>query len=139
MEYKVGDKILVISGEEKGAHGTVTKVSDIDAEFKYEVTTIDGKVLWKRERSIQSIKNKEEPLKKRGRPAKKKSEPKPVVKENTGVVKEMHECTLLDRYLEFVSTLTLAEFIELRKIINNDYDDLSEMVSKQFGIRSDTN
>lgn len=55
------------------------------------------------------------------------------------VAVETHECALLDRYLEFVSTLTLAEFIELRKIINNDYDDLSEMVSKQFGIRSDTN
>lgn len=139
MGYKIGDEVLVISGEEKGAHGTVTKISDIDAEFKYEVTAIDGKVLWKREKSIQLIKSKEEPLKKRGRPAKKKNEPKPVVKENKDVVKEMHECTLLDRYLEFVSTLTLAEFIELRKIINNDYDDLSEMVSKQFGIRSDTN
>lgn len=139
MGYKIGDKILIISGEEKGAHGTVTKISDIDAEFKYEVTAHDGKILWKREDAIQLMRDVEVPVKKRGRPAKKKGESKSIIKEETDVVRRTNGCELVDRYHEFVSTLTLAEFIEIRKVINNDYNDLSEMISKQFGIRSDTN
>lgn len=47
-----------------------------------------------------------------------------------------NENSLLDKYLAFVSMLTLEEFIELRKLINNDYKDLSEMISSHFGIRS---
>lgn len=41
-----------------------------------------------------------------------------------------------DRYKEFVSSLTLEEFIDLYRVVNQDYKDLSEMVGSQFGIRS---
>lgn len=56
--------------------------------------------------------------------------------EKNNIVTNDNEISLLDKYLAFVTALTLEEFIELRKLINNDYKDLSEMVSSLFGVRS---
>lgn len=147
MEFKVGDKVIITRRDGEGKIGVIIKVSNDDPKFKYCVTA-SGKEYWKEEKSLDLIESSNQgwikPLeaaapvttatpKKRGRPkgvtttTKQKSvaKPKELVKEED----------IFDRYHGFMKTLSLNDFLEIYRLINQDYAEMCELVQNQLGLR----
>lgn len=147
MEFKVGDKVKITRRDGEGKSGVIIKVSNDDPKFKYCVA-VNGKEYWKEEKSLDLIESSNQgwikPLevaapvttatpKKRGRPkgvtttTKQKSVAKP---------KELaKEEDIFDRYHGFMKTLSLNDFLEIHRLINQDYAEMCELVQDQFGLR----
>lgn len=147
MEFKVGDKVKITRRDGEGKSGVIIKVSEDDPKFKYCVA-VNGKEYWKEEKSLDLIESSNQgwikPLeaatpvpettpKKRGRPkgvtttTKQKSVAKP---------KELaKEEDIFDRYHSFMKTLSLNDFLEIHRLINQDYAEMCELVQNQLGLR----
>lgn len=134
MELKVGKEVKITRRDGLGETGTIIKISDTDPQFKYLVKTNDGKEYWKEEKSIFPLNLVvTEAPKKRGRPSTKTKADK-LKKDPVKDVKQVDK-SLLDKYHELCNTLTFEEFIQLRKIVNEDYQDIMKLINETYGLR----
>lgn len=154
MEFKVGDKVKITRRDGEGKSGVIIKVSNDDPKFKYCVA-VNGKEYWKEEKSLDLIESSNQgwikPLeaaapvttatpKKRGRPkgvtttTKQKSVAKPK-KAKQEPVQLAKEEDIFDRYHGFMKTLSLNDFLEIHRLINQDYAEMCELVQNQLGLR----
>lgn len=144
MEFKVGDKVKITRRDGEGKNGVIIKVSDDDPKFKYCVNA-NGKEYWKEEKSLELIDetNREwiKPLE-AARPGpvvtpKKRGRPKGVTTttKKKSVVKSKKEKDIFERYHGFMKTLSLNDFLEIHRLINQDYAEMCELVQDQLGLR----
>lgn len=137
MEFKVNDKVVITQRDGKGSNGVITKISDQDPMFKYEVTTQDGKVYWKSVNGLLPFVGtvpKTTP-KKRGR--KPGSVNKPKLSNEVKSVKS-NDDPFIDKYRKFIETLTFEDFLKLHARVNKDYLEIGNMIHNTFGFFSQT-
>lgn len=132
MEFKINDKVVITQRDGKDSNGVITKVSDQDPIFKYEVTTQDGKVYWKSANGLLPFVGTvaEVAPKKRGR--KPGSVNKPKLNHEEKSVKS-NDDPFIDKYCKFIETLTFEDFLKLHACVNKDYREIGNMIHDAFG------
>lgn len=132
MELKLNDNVAIVKRDGKGETGVITKISDQDPIFKYEVTTSEGKVYWKSVNGIVPVKQSipESTPKKRGRKPGSLNQSK--LSHEARTVKS-NDDPFTEKYRKLIETLTFEDFLKLHARVNEDYHEIGSMIHNAFG------